>query len=152
MNQSKHVYTSSNAKLRSDDKIVDENDQELPVGTVVHCLGALFKVTDSGIRHFVGKIEDDTYFADSKYFHRLNELTFSEQPDVTTTPDAVPQKEDLSASAYRKSSLSKMIHINEIADNLTLKAENPSATSLGASSLNDSMKMPPPNEMYLLNT
>ena len=43
------------AELRSDDKIVDENDQELPVGTVMHCLGALFKVTDSGIRHFVGR-------------------------------------------------------------------------------------------------
>ena len=25
-------------ELRSDDKIVDENDQELPVGTVMHCL------------------------------------------------------------------------------------------------------------------
>ena len=48
--------------LRSDDKIVDENDQEVPVGTVVHCLGALFKVTNSGIKHFVGKIEDKTYF------------------------------------------------------------------------------------------
>ena len=51
------------AELRSDDKIVDENDQELPVGTVVHCLRALFKVTNSGIRHFIRKIEDDTYFA-----------------------------------------------------------------------------------------
>ena len=92
---------------------------------------------------------------------------------MTTTPDATPQKEGLLASAYRtvtapfsmgapknvttrhkkrKSSLSKILHINEIADNLTLKAENPSATSLGASSLNDSMKMLRPNEMYLLNT
>ena len=44
-----------------------------------------------------------------------------------------------------------MVCINEIADNLTSKAENPSATSLGASSPDDSMKMPPPNEMYLLN-
>ena len=44
-----------------------------------------------------------------------------------------------------------MVRINEIADYLTLKAENPSTTSLGASSPNDSMKMPPPNEMYLLN-
>ena len=52
------------AKLRSNDIIVDENDQELPVGIVMHCLGALFKVTDSGIRHFVGKIEDNTYFTD----------------------------------------------------------------------------------------
>ena len=72
------------AKLRSDDKIVDENDQELPVGTVMHCLGALFKGTNSGIRHFIGKIEDNTYFADQQYFHQLNELAFSEKPDVTT--------------------------------------------------------------------
>ena len=43
---------------------MDENDQDFLVGTVVHCLGALFKVTDSGIRHFVGKIEDNTYFTD----------------------------------------------------------------------------------------
>ena len=91
---------------------------------------------------------------------------------MTTTPDAAPQKEGLLASAYRivttpfsmrtpknvttshkkrKSSPSKMVCINEIANNLTLKAENSSATSLGASSLNDSMKMPPLNEMYLLN-
>ena len=51
----------------------------------------------------------------------------------------------------RKSSPSKMVRINKIADNLTSKAENPSARSLGASSLNNSMKMLPPNEMYLLN-
>ena len=50
-------------ELRSDDIIVNENDQELPVGTVVHCSGALFKVTNSGIRHFIGKIEDNTSFA-----------------------------------------------------------------------------------------
>ena len=41
--------------------------------------------------------------------------------------------------------------INEIADNLTLKAENPSTTYLGASSPNDSIKVPAPNKMYLLN-
>ena len=46
------------ANLKNDNKIVDENDQELPVGTVVHCLGALFNVTNSGIR----QIEDNTYF------------------------------------------------------------------------------------------
>ena len=44
-----------------------------------------------------------------------------------------------------------MICINEIADTLTWKAENPSTTSLGTSSPNDSMKVPPPNEMYMLN-
>ena len=68
----------------------------------------------------------------------LNELTFSEQPDVTSTPDAAPQKEGLLVSAYRimtapfsmrtpknvttrnkkrKSSPNKMVRINEIADN-----------------------------------
>ena len=159
-------------RLRSDDIIVDENDQELPVGTVVHCLGALFKVTNSGIRHLVGKIEDNTYFADPQYFHQLNELAFSEKSDVTTTPDAAPQKEGLLAFVYRivtapfsmrtpknvrtrhkkrKSSPSKLVHINEIADNLTLKAENPGTTSLGTSHPNDSMNVPLPNEMYLLN-
>ena len=80
---------------------MDENDQELQVGTVVHCLEALFKVANSGIRHCIGKIEDDTYFANSKYFHPLNELAFSKQPDVATTPDAAPQKEGLLAFAYR---------------------------------------------------
>ena len=44
-----------------------------------------------------------------------------------------------------------MVCINEIADNLTSKAESTNATSLGAGSPNDSMKVPPPNEMYLLN-
>ena len=157
--------------LRTDDMHVDENNQEIPVDTIVHCLGALFKVTSSGLDHVVGKINDDTYFADPKYFHRLNELAFSEQPDVTTTPDSAPQKEGLLVSAYRimtapflmrmpknittgnkkrKSSPNKMVHINEIADNLTSKAVSTNATSLGTSSPNDSMKIPPPNEMYLL--
>ena len=44
-----------------------------------------------------------------------------------------------------------MVHINEIADNLTSKAESTNATSLGTGSPNDSMNVPPPNEMYLLN-
>ena len=44
-----------------------------------------------------------------------------------------------------------MVHINEIADNLTSKAESTNATSLRASGLNNSMKVPLPNEMYLLN-
>ena len=45
-----------------------------------------------------------------------------------------------------------MVHINEIADNLTSKAESTNATSLGTSSPNNSMKVPSPNKMYLLNT
>ena len=28
--------------LRTDDMLVDENNQEIPVDTIVHCLGALF--------------------------------------------------------------------------------------------------------------
>ena len=44
-----------------------------------------------------------------------------------------------------------MVCIHEIEDNLTSKAESTNATSLGTSSPNDSMKIPPPNEMYLLN-
>ena len=55
--------------LRNDDTLVDENNQEVSVGTVVHCLGALFKVTNSGLSHVVGKIDDDTYFANPKHFH-----------------------------------------------------------------------------------
>ena len=92
LNQSKHVY---------DDTLINENNQEIPVDAIVHCLRALFKVTNSGLSHFVVKINDDTYFADPKYFHRLNELAFSEQPNVTTTPDAAPHKEGLLVSAYR---------------------------------------------------
>ena len=158
--------------LRNDNTLVDENNQEIPVETNIHCLGALFKVTSSGLNHVVGKIDDDTHFANPKYFCRLNEPAFSEQPDVTTTPDAAPQKEGLLASAYRimtapflmrtprnvttrnkkrKSSPNKMVHINEIKNNLTSKAESTNATSLGASSPKDSMKVPPPNEMYLFN-
>ena len=50
------------------DTLVDKNNQEIPVETIVHCLGALFKVTSSGLNHVVGKI-DDTYFANPKHFH-----------------------------------------------------------------------------------
>ena len=38
--------------LRTDDTLVDENNQEIPVDTIVHCLGALFKVTNSGLNPF----------------------------------------------------------------------------------------------------
>ena len=123
--------------------LVDKNNQEIPVHTIIHCLGALFKVTNLGLNHVVGKIDDNIYFADPKYFPRLNELSFSEQPNVTTTPDAAPQKEGLFVSAYRimtapfsirtpnnittrnkkrNSSPNKMVCIDEIADNLTSKA------------------------------
>ena len=67
VNMSTPVVNTAN--LRNDNKIVDANDQKVPIRTVVHCLGALFKVTNSGIRHFVGKIKDNTYFVNQKYFH-----------------------------------------------------------------------------------
>ena len=80
---------------------------------------------------------------------------------MTRTPDAAPQKVGLLASTYRlmtvpfsmrtpknittrnrkrKSSPSKMASINKIVD-LAMQAEN----------YNDSMKVPPPNKMFLLN-
>ena len=31
--------------LRTNNTLVDENNQEIPVDTIIHCLGALFKVT-----------------------------------------------------------------------------------------------------------
>ena len=159
--------------LTDDNKIVDENDQEVPVGTIVHCLGALFKVTNFGIKNFIEKIEDNTYFVNQKYFRQLNELAFTEQPNETTTPDTAPQKEGLLASVYRlvtepfsmrmlknvttrhkkrKSSSSRMVHINEITDNLTSKAENSNTASLGVSSPSDSMQILTLNEMILFNT
>ena len=91
---------------------------------------------------------------------------------MTTTPNAAPQKEGLLASTYRlvivpfsmrtpknvttrhkkrKSSPSKMICINEIADNLTSKTENSNTASLGVSSPTSSMQIPTPNEMVLFN-
>ena len=74
---------------------------EIEPNSAIHCLGSLFQVTDTGLRHIVGKkIDDDTYFADSDLYIQLNELAFVEQLDVAITPDA-PRKEGLLASAYR---------------------------------------------------
>ena len=91
---------------------------------------------------------------------------------MTTTPDADPQKEGLLASAYRlvtapfsmrtlknittrhkkrKSSPSKMVCINKIANNLTSRAENSNTASLVVSSPSDSMQMPTPDEMIVFN-
>ena len=44
-----------------------------------------------------------------------------------------------------------MVCIDEIADNLTSKAASTNATPSGTGSPNDNMKVPSPNEMYLLN-
>ena len=85
-----------------DNKIfVNEENQEIPKESIIHCLGSLFKFTDSGLSHVVGKINDNTYFADPQFFQKLNELAFLEQADVTSTPEAAPHKEGLLASVYR---------------------------------------------------
>ena len=73
--------------------LVDEN-LEIEPNSIIHCLGSLFQVTDTGLRYIVGKkINDDTYFADSNLHIQLNDLAFVEQWDVAITPDAAPRKE-----------------------------------------------------------
>ena len=90
------------AMLSPNKTLVDENNLEIEPNSVIHCLGSLFQVTDTGLRHIVGKkIADDTYFADSDLYVQLNELAFVEQSDVAITPDVAPRKEGLLASAYR---------------------------------------------------
>ena len=136
--------------LSIDKTLVDENNLEIPSNSIIHCLGSLFQVTDAGLRHIVGKkIDNDTYFADSDIYIQLNELTFVEQSNVTSTPDAAPRKEGLLASAYRfmtapfsvrtpsnvmtcnkrkKSSSNKLVRINNLAtsavSNISSEAEN----------------------------
>ena len=88
--------------LSTDKILVDENNLEIPPNSIIHCLGSLFKVTNAGLRHVIGKkIDNDTYFANSELYRQLNELAFVEQSDVRSTPNAAPKKEGLHASAYR---------------------------------------------------
>ena len=90
------------AVLSPDSILVDENNIEIPLDSIIHCLGSLFQITNSGLRHIVGKkIDNDTYFVDSELYRQLNELAFVEQSDVRNTPDAAPKKEGLLTSAYR---------------------------------------------------
>ena len=121
------------AMLSMDKTSVDENNLEIPPNSIIHCLGSLFQVTDTGLRHIIGKKIDNTSFADSDLYIQLNDLAFVEQSDVTSTPDAASRKEGLLASAYRfmtapflvrtssnvmtcnrqkKSSPNKLVHIN----------------------------------------
>ena len=54
-----------------DDKILaNEENQEIPKDSIIHCLGSLFKLTDSGLSHVVGKIDDNTYFASPQFFRK----------------------------------------------------------------------------------
>ena len=88
------------AILSTDKTLVDENNLEIPPNCIIHCLGSLFQVTDTGLRHIIGrKIDNDTYFTNSDLYIQLNELAFVEQSDVRSTPDAAPKKEGLLTSA-----------------------------------------------------
>ena len=90
------------AILSTDKTLVDENNLEITPNSIIHCLGSLFQVTNTGLRHIVGKkIDNDSYFVNSDLYIQLNELAFVEQLDMTSTPDAAPKKEGLLASAYR---------------------------------------------------
>ena len=90
------------ANISTDGTLVDQNNLEIPSNSIIHCSGSLFQVTESGLKHFVGKkIDSETYFADSDLYFQLNELAFVEQKELTSTPDAAPNKEGLLASAYR---------------------------------------------------
>ena len=82
------------AMLSVDNTLVDENNLEIPLNSIIHCLGSLFQVTHAGLRHIVGKkIDNDTYFVNSELYRQLNELAFVEQSDARSTPDAAPKKE-----------------------------------------------------------
>ena len=138
------------AMLLPNKTLVDENNLEIEPNSIIHCLGSLFQVTDTGLRHIVGKkIDDYTYFAESDLYIQLNELAFVEQSDVAIAPDAAPRKEGLLASAYRfmtapflvrmpsnvmthnkqkKSSPNKLVRIDNLpipaVSNITSDAEN----------------------------
>ena len=90
------------AMLSTDKTLVDENNLEIPPNSIILCLGSLSQVTNTGLRHIVGKKRDnDTYFANSDLYIQLNELAFVEQSDVRSTPDAAPKQEGLLTSTYR---------------------------------------------------
>ena len=152
------------AILSPDNILVDENNIEIPLNSIIHCLGSLFQVTNAGLRHIVGKkIDNDTYFMDSELYRQLNELAFVEQSDVRNTLDAAPEKEGLLTSAYRfmsapfsvrtpsnvttrnrqrKSSPNKLVHIDSLATSAGLNI---------SPNTDDSLKIPTPLEIIRLD-
>ena len=55
--------------LSPDNVLVDENNIEISLDSIIHCLGSLLQVTNSGLRHIAGKkIDNDTYFTDSDLY------------------------------------------------------------------------------------
>ena len=152
--------SSSNPKtvvIQDDKLIVNGENQEVPEDSIIYCLGSLFKVTNSGFSHIVGKIDDNTYFAEPKFFRRLNELAFPDQSEVTTTPEAVPRSKGLLASAYRLMTAPFVVRTpKNITTRNRQRKSNPvklvSPTEISGTSVeSDSVKIPPPNEMFLLN-
>ena len=152
---------SSNLKmviLTDDDKFVSEDNQEIPIGSIIHCLGSLFKQTNSGLNHVVGKIDDNTYFADPKYFCKLNELAFPEQTEVTSTLETAPQREGLLTSAYRLMTAPFSLRTpKNVTTRTRTRKSNPAklvsiteGTGIKPQSedQNNSMKIPLPNEMF----
>ena len=142
--------------------LVDENSLEIEPNSVTHCLGSLFQVTDTGLRHIVGKkINDDTYFADSDLYIQLNKLAFVEQSDVAITPDAAPRKEGLLASAYRfmtapflvRTPSNVMTHNKQkkFSPNKLVRIDN-SATSNITSEAENTLKVPTSQEIIGLNS
>ena len=41
------------AMLSTDKTLVDKNNLEIPPNSIIHCLGSLFQVSDTGLRHIV---------------------------------------------------------------------------------------------------
>ena len=57
--------SSNNLKtvtIKDDKIVVNEENEEIPKDSIIHCLGSLFKFTDSGLNHVVRKIDENTYF------------------------------------------------------------------------------------------
>ena len=128
------------AMLSTNKALVDENNLDIPPNSIIHCLRSLFQVTDTGLRHIVGKkIHNDTYFTDSDLYIQLKELAFVEQLDVTSTPDAAPRfmtapflvrtpSNVTTHNRRKKSSLNKLVCIDNLATsavlNISSDAEN----------------------------
>ena len=82
-----------------------------------------------------------------------------EQAEATSTPEAAPQKESLLASVYRLMTAPFTIRMPKNITTRTRKRSNPvklvspiEVTGTSTETENSSIKVPPPNEMFLLNT
>ena len=105
------------------------------------------------------KIDDN---ADPKFFHKLNEHAFLVQTNVTSTPETAPQREGWLASAYR---LMTVPFIVRTLKNITTRTRKRKSSPVKLVSIkettgfdtqtedqNNDLKIPLPNEMFLLNT